>query len=110
MARAGQLVSTKKRKVHIRLAERPKEVAAASVYRVMQKKSSEKASLVPHCTIHSRESRPPLTRYERVRKSEKEDASNQTSPALRKVFLLGRTEDMKSPFRFSHALLKILKS
>jgi hypothetical protein len=29
-----------------------------------------------------------LTRYESVRKSEKEDESNQTSSALRKVFLL----------------------
>jgi hypothetical protein len=37
MAGAGQFVSTKKTKVHIRLAGRPNEVEAARVYRVMQK-------------------------------------------------------------------------
>jgi len=40
MARAGQCLSTKKRKVHIRLAGRPKEVEAACVYRVMQEKEA----------------------------------------------------------------------
>jgi hypothetical protein len=79
----------KKRKVHERLAVRLKEEAAACVYRVMQKKRQrDKAILAPHCTIRSGEYRPPFTRNERVRKYEKEDESNQTSSALRKVFLL----------------------
>jgi hypothetical protein len=76
----------KKRKVHKRLAGRPKEIEAACVYRVMQK--APKRPLSDPTVRFTREYRPPSTHCKRVRKSEKEDESDQTSSALRKVLRL----------------------
>merc|ERR1719443_1565462 len=87
MARTGQSVSTKREKsTHIRQGGPRKKRPRASTASCKKKSQRDKAILAPHCTIHSREYRPALTRNERVRKSEKEDESNQTSSALRKAF------------------------